>query len=113
MFLEAVLLEHCDTCLYCQDDGTFVYAQGENRARDIQKLTEIQSGILAFDHAIRYWEDVLHPVKDDDRDFADEVFGVLFSKACKCSPTVQTSVSVDNGYDFDQPYYILHDRTAE
>lgn len=113
MFLEAVLLEHCDTCLYCRDDGTFVYAQGENRARNIQKLTEIQSGILAFDHAIRRWEDVLHPAGDEDRDFADEVFGVLFSKACKRSPTVQTSVSVDNGYDFDQPYYILRDRTAE
>lgn len=113
MFLEAVLLDHCDTCLYCKEDGTFAYALGENRSRDIEKLTEIQNGILAFDHAIRCWEDVLKPVGDDDRDFADEVFGTLFSGACELSPAVQTSVSVDNGYDFDQPFHILSERPIE
>lgn len=106
MFLEAILLDHCNTCLHCNADGTFAYAHEENTARNIQKLSKIQSGILIFDSGVRRWEDVLNFIREADRDFADEILGTLFNGRCRISREVQGCVSVDNEYDFQRPYQI-------
>lgn len=107
MFLEAVLLDHCTTCLYCKPDGTFEYAKDENSLRDINKLSEIQSGISAFDCCIRSWEELLDAVNEGSRNFADKILGAFFSQVCKHSTMIREAISVDNAYDFEQPYKIL------
>ena len=107
MFLEAVLLDHCTTCLYCKADGTFEYEKDGNDLRDINKLAEIQSGICAFDCCINRWEELLDAVDEDFRNFSDGMIGAFFSRGCRQSPLVREAISVDNAYDFEQPYKIL------
>lgn len=106
MFLEAVLLEPCGSLICCHPDGTFQYAAYENEGHQ-NAIQAIQAGITAFDHAVRAWEDLLRPIGEGDRTFADEVFGMLFNGRCVLSQVVKESVIVDGAYDFERPHQIL------
>lgn len=107
MFLEAALLDHCTTCLCCKADGNFAYEKDENDLRDIDKLAEIQRGICDFDYCVSKWEELLDTVDENFRNFADSILGAFFSQNCKQSTLVREAISVDNAYDFEQPYKIL------
>lgn len=102
LFLETIMTDGFPT-LKCREDGNFVYESGEESSFEI--IRKVQEGILHYQRDIGKLRRLV-PNWQDERSFADELFGMLFDGSCQVTHTVRSAFLNDDSFDGVEPFRI-------
>ena len=95
LFLESIMVDGFPT-LRCIENGNFVYELGTENASVI--ASEVQEGILHYQRDMEEMRQLV-PNWQDERNFADELFGMLFDGRCQVNQTMKSSFLNDDSFD--------------
>lgn len=100
LFLETIMVDGCPT-LRCIERGDFVYEP--EACSSFSAVREVQEGILHYHRDMQEMRGMF-PEWEDEREFADSLFGRLFDGSCQVERAVKQKFVNDDVFDGVKTY---------
>jgi len=107
LFLETILIDDKETFSHIDEDGIERFVE-ESAKSNREKIRQLQEAVLAYaEEYSRYFGNT--DKWEYELDFADRLFGTLFSKQCKVDEQVKAVFQNDDVYDGIKTYRLWND----
>lgn len=102
LFLETIMVDGYPTLNHVESDK-FIYEKDENDSFSV--VQKVQQGILRYQRDMMEIKELV-PRWKDQRDFADQLFGMLFDGGCQVSEDIRQVFTNDDVFDGVETYQV-------